>query len=166
VIVEDEPWVIQCMRENLKYKRKKASRGGASSFNTALFPPLPDPERPGGADGASGSKEPVAGTSGAQQKKTTETDTDSESSQRKSKKKKKSFEYKEGMQKEPTASGQWKYPEPDPKEGYRTRPDGQPPEAGGRNMDVDDEFANHETEPEPEKSRKRYDGEELLDKED
>jgi hypothetical protein len=76
------------------------------------------------------------------------------------------------MQKEPTASGQWKYPEPDPKEGYRTRPDDQPPEAGGRNMDMDDEFANHETkpepepEPEPEKSKKRYDDEDLLDKED
>jgi hypothetical protein len=166
VIVEDEPWVVQCMRENLKYKRKKASRGGASSFNTALFPPLPDPERPSGADGASGSKEPVAGPSGAQQKKSTETDTDSESSQRKSKKKKKSFEYQEGMQKEPNASGQWKYPEPDPKEGYRTRPDDQPPEAGGRNMDVDDEFATNETEPEPEKSRKKYDEEDLLDKED
>jgi hypothetical protein len=31
-------------------------------------------------------------------------------------------------------------------------------------MDVDDEFANHKTEPEPEKSRKKYDEEDLLDK--
>jgi hypothetical protein len=79
-------------------------------------------------------------------------DTDTDSSVRKSKKKKKSFEYKEGMQKERTASGQWKYPE---SEGYKTKEyEEQQRSSGGRaddpSMDVEDEFAMGEGEQEPE----------------
>jgi hypothetical protein len=89
-------------------------------------------------------------------------DTDTDSSVRKSKKKKKSFEYKEGMQKEKTVSGQWKYPE---SEGYKTKEfEEQQRSSSSRTddpfMDVEDEFAAGEGEQEPESAP----DEKLLDK--
>jgi hypothetical protein len=142
VVVEDESWTTARMRSSFKSRRKRINQE-PYSCTSELFPPLPKPAGTGGAGAVgAGSDEPQPGPSGIQRGRADDTDTDS--SVRKSKKKKKSFEYKEGMQKERTASGQWKYPE---SEGYKTK---EYEEHQKNSMDIEDEFAMAEGEQEPE----------------